>query len=80
MGRLINTNDLMIELEFEDTQEGREENIGKIVTLEDIDRVPTAFDVDKVVKQLDEYITKIVGRKSALYQNVMKIIKAGGIR
>ena len=73
MGRLINTNDLMIELEFEDTQEGREENIGKIVTLEDIDRVPTAFDVDKVVKQLDEYITKIVGRKSALYQNVMKI-------
>ncbi len=79
MGRLINTNDLMIELEFEDTQEGREENIGKIVTLEDIDRVPTAFDVDKVVKQLDEYITKIVGRKSALYQNVMKIIKAGGI-
>ena len=79
MGRLINTNDLMIELEFEVTQEGREENIGKIVTLEDIDRVPTAFDVDKVVKQLDEYITKIVGRKSALYQNVMKIIKAGGI-
>ncbi len=79
MGRLINTNDLMIELEFEDTQEEREENIGKIVTLEDIDRVPTAFDVDKVVKQLDEYITKIVGRKSALYQNVMKIIKAGGI-
>ena len=39
---------------------------------------PTAYDVDKVVEQLDEYITQIVGRKSALYQTVIQIVKAGG--
>lgn len=44
-----------------------------------INDMPTAYDVDAVVKQLDEYITKIVGRKSALYQTVMQIVKGGGI-
>ena len=43
-----------------------------------INDMPTAYDVDAVVKQLDEYITKIVGRKSALYQTVMQIVK--GVR
>ena len=43
-----------------------------------INDMPTAYDVDAVVKQLDEYITKIVGRKSALYQTVMQIVKGGG--
>lgn len=42
-----------------------------------INDMPTAYDVDAVVKQLDEYITKIVGRKSALYQTVMQIVKGG---
>lgn len=44
-----------------------------------IDTEPTAYDPDKVVEQLDEYITKIVGRKSALYQTVMQIVKGGGV-
>ena len=44
-----------------------------------IDAQPTAYDPDKVVEQLDEYITKIVGRKSALYQTVMQIVKGGGV-
>lgn len=44
-----------------------------------INDMPTAYDVDAVVKQLDEYITKIVGRKSALYQIVMQIVKGGGV-
>ena len=44
-----------------------------------IDAKPTAYDPDKVVEQLDEYITKIVGRKSALYQTVMQIVKGGGV-
>ena len=39
---------------------------------------PTAYDLDKVVEELDEYITKIVGRKSALYQTIMQIVKGGG--
>lgn len=44
-----------------------------------INDMPTAYDVDAVVKQLDEYIIKIVGRKSALYQTVMQIVKGGGV-
>lgn len=39
----------------------------------------TAFDVDKVVEQLDTYITKLVGRNAALYQTVMQIVKGGGV-
>ena len=38
-----------------------------------LDMQPTEYYVDKVVEELDEYITKIVGRKSALYQ----IVKGG---
>jgi hypothetical protein len=59
---------------------------GMLKSMEDYDAVrkvinnmPTAYDVDKVVEQLDEYITKIVGRKSALYQTVMQIVKAGAV-
>lgn len=44
-----------------------------------IDEQPTVFDVDKVVEQLDAYITKLVGRNSALYQTVMQIVKGGGV-
>lgn len=44
-----------------------------------INRQPTAFDLDKVVEQLDVYITKLVGRNSALYQTVMQIVKGGGV-
>ena len=36
-------------------------------------------DVDKVVEELDAYITKLVGRNSALYQTIIGIVKAGGI-
>ena len=36
-------------------------------------------DVEKVEEQLDEYITKIVGRKSALYQTIMRIVRKGGV-
>ena len=43
-----------------------------------IQNMPTAYDIDKVVDELDEYITKIVGRKSALYQTIMQIVKGGG--
>lgn len=48
----------------------------KIVSL--IDAQPTVYDMDKVVTELDEYLTKIVGRKSALYQTIMQIVKRGG--
>ena len=45
----------------------------------EIEEQPTAYDVDKVVEQLDTYITKLVGRNSALYQTVMQIVKGGGV-
>ena len=47
--------------------------------LEKIDKQPTAFDVDKVVEQLDVYITKLVGRNAELHKTVMQIVKGGGI-
>lgn len=40
---------------------------------------PTAYNVDKVVDELDAYITKIVGRKSALYQTIIGIVRKGGV-
>ena len=48
------------------------------VLIDRIESQPTAYDMDKVVEELDEYIAKIVGRKSALYQTIMKIVKRGG--
>jgi hypothetical protein len=44
-----------------------------------IKQMPTAYDVDKVVEELDAYITKLVGKNSALYQTIISIVKAGGI-
>ncbi len=40
---------------------------------------PIVYDTDKVVEQLDVYITKLVRRNSALYQTVMQIVKGGGV-
>ena len=44
-----------------------------------IENQSTAYDVDKVVEELDAYITKLVGKNSALYQTIIGIVKAGGI-
>lgn len=37
-----------------DEENAREDNLGEIVTLEDFDRQPTAYDVDRVIEQLKE--------------------------
>lgn len=50
-----------------------------ISTMIEIEEQPIAYDVDKVVEQLDTYMTKLVGRNSALYQTVMRIVKGGGV-
>lgn len=59
------------------------DNFEVTVSIKDIKTIikeqPAAYDVDKVVEQLDTYITKLVGRNSALYQTVMQIVKGGGI-
>lgn len=56
--------------------EGRVENDPVVIAAK---CAPTAYDLDKVVEQLDAYITKLVGRNSALYQTVMQIVKGGGV-
>lgn len=44
---------------------------------------PTAFDkdeyIDKVVQELDEYLTQLVGRNAKLYTTVMDIVKRGNL-
>ena len=62
-----------------DTTEMIEIKDAFISTMIEIEEQPIAFDVDKVVKQLDTYMTKLVGRNSALYQTVMRIVKGGGV-
>lgn len=52
--KLIDADLLMENLGFMDTEEEREENVGQIITWEDVDRMPTAFDAEKVVKLLEE--------------------------
>ena len=52
--RLIDADELTDILGFENTQEERDENVGEIITLDDIDRIPTAYDIEKVVGQLEE--------------------------
>lgn len=56
MSRLIDADALIDYLGFGNTEEEREENVGEIVTLEDFDNQPTAFDVDEVVERLKEYL------------------------
>lgn len=54
MGKLIDADELISILGFENTQEERDENVGEIITFEEVDRIPTAYDPDKVVEQLEE--------------------------
>ena len=53
--RLIDADLLMQNLGFDDTEEERDENAGTIITWEDVDRMPTAYDVDKVVDMLEDF-------------------------
>ena len=55
MSRLIDA-DIFIEYLGLNAENSREENLGEIVTLEDFDAQPTAYDVDKVVEQLEDYL------------------------
>ena len=55
MSRLIDA-DVFIEYLGLNAENSREENLGEIITLEDFDAQPTAYDVDKVVEQLEDYL------------------------
>ena len=86
MGRLIDTDDLIMYLDLEDTEEEREENVGDIITLETIDRIPTAYDLDEVLKQLEEEKnpmyrddgTLMGARREMNIDRAIEIVKNGG--
>ena len=92
--RPIDADLLMENLGFGDTEEEREENVGEIITWEDIDSLPTAFDVEKVVKELEDlkmrYYSTIANTgdadKDCAYLNIanaidraIEIVKRGGV-
>jgi hypothetical protein len=45
-GRLIDESDLLNKIELEDNDSNREDNVGEIITLEDIDFIPTIIPAD----------------------------------
>lgn len=61
---LISRKAFMEYLGLEDTEENREENIGEIVTLENFDRQPTAFDKERVLSELGE----LTGEECTLHE------------
>lgn len=74
--RLIDAEKLVEDLQKWDTPES---NSLYNFAMDRIIRQPIVYDTGKVVEQLDVYITKLVGRNSALYQTVMQIVKGGGV-
>ena len=76
--RLIDADDFFERMKNDTDLCAEMEKYGEKALKKYLDLQPTAYSVDKVVEELDEYITKIVGRKSALYQTIMKIVKGGG--
>lgn len=53
MSRLISVDELINYLGFENTDEEIEDNVGEIITLDNIDAIPTAYDLDKVLERLE---------------------------
>lgn len=77
MSRLIDADDLIEYIKIWEI--GNSISSDQKEFIDCINRQPTVFGVDEVVRQLDIYITKLVGRNSALYQTVMQIVKGGGV-
>ena len=46
-GRLIDVNDLLDDIGLKDCDENRDCNVGEIITLENVDRIPTIIEADK---------------------------------
>lgn len=76
--RLINANAMNEELFYKQLG-GKDTLITAESAFNMIKEQPTAYDLKKTEKELDEYITKIVGRNSALYQTIMRIVREGGV-
>ena len=78
---ILHLNDFMLQQSPIDVQDIESIKVSAVIKdcIKAVDEQPTAYDVDKVVEELDAYITKLVGKNSALYQTIIGIVKAGGI-
>ena len=74
---LISRKAFMEYLGLEDTEENREENVGEIVTLEDFDRQATAFDKEKVIEELEDYLFEKYCVEGD--EKIAEIVEKGGI-
>lgn len=75
--RLIDA-DEFIEYLGLDAENSREDNLGEIVTLEDFDRQPTAYDVDKVMDDIRN-IPHGEPLNVELEEEIVEIVKSGGL-
>ena len=74
---LISRKAFMEYLGLEDTEENREENAGEIVTLEDFDKQATAFDEEKVIEELEDYLFEKYCVEGD--EKIAEIVEKGGI-
>ena len=74
--RLIDADDFIEYLGL-DAENAREDNIGEIVTLEDFDRQATAFDKEKVIEELEDYLFEKYCVEGD--ENISEIVEKGGI-
>lgn len=78
--RLIDA-DAFIEYLGLDAENAREDNVGEIVTLEDFDRQPTAFDKEKVINELKSPYNYAImaGKHVTTVDRSVEIVEKGGI-
>ena len=78
--RLIDA-DAFIEYLGLNAENAREDNVGEIVTLEDFDRQPTAFDKETVIKELKSpyNYTIMAGKHITTVDRSVEIVEKGGI-
>ena len=74
--RLIDV-DAFIEYLGLDVENAREDNVGEIVTLEDFDRQPTAFDRERVIEELEDYLFEKYCVEGD--EKIAEIVEKGGI-
>ena len=76
MSRLIDA-DVFIEYLGLNAENSREENLGEIVTLEDFDAQPTAYDSNNVIEQLEDYLFEKYCVEADV--KIEEIVKCGGV-
>ena len=78
--RLIDA-DAFIEYLGLDAEGSRKNNLGAIVTLEDFDRQPSAYNVDRVMEQLEANSMFVQGEVApfVLLDDAVEIVKSGSL-